>query len=114
MRDMTNHIVNDVVNGTAVTVTYCDLADCVRGFGGEARPTPLNIDQGGLLDGEMVLRIGRSGYLQKSQALIETDIGHRPAPFPYAEVPLTRTTWAAWKAQHPETDVYEGITPPGR
>ncbi len=32
MRDRARHIVNDVVGGSAVTVTYCDLTDCIRSY----------------------------------------------------------------------------------
>ncbi len=111
MRGFTDHVVNDVVDGVAVTVTYCDIADCVRAFGGGDHQTPLDIAQGGLMDQRMVLRIGHAGYLQETGELIETDKDHPAVPFPYAEFPSTRTTWGEWKTQHPDTDVYEGLNP---
>ena len=34
LADPTSHIINDLVGGSAVTVTYCDKSGCVRAFGG--------------------------------------------------------------------------------
>ena len=102
------HVINDVVGGLAVTTTYCNITGCVRGFGGQARPDPLAVDQAGLLDRKMVLKVGHAAYLQDTGALVEHDPGTLAPPFPLAEYPLTRTTWRAWKTLHPHTDVYAG------
>ena len=40
MNARSRHVVNDVIGGRAITVTYCDLADCARAFGGDDRPRP--------------------------------------------------------------------------
>lgn len=100
------HIVNDVVGGAAVTVTYCDLSDCVRAFGGAESKQPLAIALAGLLDGQMLIKVGDVTYAQETGAVIETDPGKREVPLPYPSVPTTRTTWREWKARHPDTDVY--------
>ncbi len=105
----TDHIVNDIIGEQAVSVTYCNMAKCVRAFGGSEYRKPLDIAQGGLLDERMVLRVGRSGYMQETSERIETDQGFEPVPFPYSEYPSEVTTWGQWKAQHPDTDVYEGV-----
>lgn len=105
------HIVNDVVGGKAVTITYCDKAECTRAFSDGNRVEPLDVAQGGLLNGRMVLRIGGVTYLQETGAVVEPEKGHTPAPFPYATYPLVRTTWGKWKSKHPDTDLFASDDP---
>lgn len=100
------HVVNDVVGGRAVTVTFCDLDDCARAYGGDESSTPLPIALAGLADGGMLLSVDGVAYFQRT-AEVADPVGARPLPpFPYASVPVTRTTWGRWKALHPETDLY--------
>jgi hypothetical protein len=113
MRIPTRHIINDVVGGVAVSVTYCNLRQCVRGFGGIPGETPLELWQAGLLGDRMVVKVGGVSYLQETGKVVECDSGRPAVPFPYAEYPLVQTTWKEWKRRHPETDVYVGDHPPG-
>lgn len=102
----TRHIINDLLGGKAVTVTYCDLDDCARAFSGGDRATPLDVAQAGLLDGRMLVRVGDVAYFQSSAQVAEHGPDSPAPPFPYAPLLVTRTTWGDWKARHPDTDVY--------
>ncbi len=108
MTATSRHVVNDVVGGKAVTVTYCDLLDCVRAFGGADSKTPLNITLAGIVDNGMLLGVDDHIYYQ-STAEIANPATDKDAPkFPYASLSATRTTWREWKSLHPQTDVYIG------
>lgn len=113
MRIPMRHVINDVVGGVAVSITYCNLRQCVRGFGGVPKEAPLELWQAGLLDDRMVVKVGGVSYLQETGKVVECDSGQPAVPFPYAEYPLTRTTWKEWKGRHPDSDVYVGDHPPG-
>ena len=98
LSDRSRHVVNDVVAG--VPVTYCDLDDRARGFTGPGT-SPLPIGLRGLRDDRMVLRCEGVLYLQETGEAVDAPSGTPPLPF--AEFPLTRTTWGAWKQEHPES-----------
>jgi hypothetical protein len=53
-----SHIVNDVLGGMPVSVTHCNLHVCTRVFTGGVPGEPLDLSQGGLEAGSMVLRAG--------------------------------------------------------
>lgn len=107
-RGPASHIVNDVLGGTAVSVTYCDQRDCACVFAGEGAE-PLDLRQGGLQAGQMTLRAAGVRYGQES--LSPEDAEGAP-PFPYVAHAFERTTWGAWRGAHPGTEVYLG-PPPG-
>jgi hypothetical protein len=109
MSDPSRHIINDVVDGMAVSVTYCDISECVRAFEGGRGGEPLAIGQGGLKGQSMVLAVGGVYYLQDTGEPLE--LGPGRAPLPYPDHSVTRTTWKAWREAHPETDLYEGRAP---
>ncbi len=106
MKARTDHIVNDVIHGHPISVTYCDIYDCACGFTGEPGNVPLRISQGGLYSGGMVIRVGDAEYSQTSGELVRP--GKLVPPFPYSSFPLERMTWTQWRTLHPETTVYEG------
>src|SRR5262245_35289056 len=59
---MLHHVVNDVVNKAAVTVTYCDRTDCIRTFTADGdRPLPVML---GGYNGGLLLRVGDDFFLQ--------------------------------------------------
>jgi hypothetical protein len=100
------HLVNDLVGGVPVSVSYCFLTECLRVYSDPTSTAPLDVQIAGLLDDEMVVRIGGSLYFQKSGRPV--DPGKTPTPIPYRLLTPTRTTWAEWTKHHPETDVYVG------
>ena len=99
------HIVNDLIGGVPVSVTYCNITDCTRVYTSRG-DAPLAITQAGLTEGEMLIRIGGVDYEHRTGRVI----GASPsAPaFPYELSPFTRTTWGEWKRRHPGTDLYRG------
>ncbi|MCD0462933.1 DUF3179 domain-containing (seleno)protein [Roseiconus lacunae] len=99
MVDPKNHIVNLVLAGKPVTVTYCDLANCVRVVTdnrSDSVPSdsiPLNV--GGLdVFNRMVVELDGELYAQSSENL------------PLADYPYERTTWGSWRKDNAETKVW--------
>jgi hypothetical protein len=103
-----NHIVDDLIDGVPVTVTYCNVTHCHKVFTSSETGAPLNIDLGGRAKGELLLKVCDVFYTQKSGQPLSSSA----APFPYPEMPAQVMTWKAWKEAHPDTDVYE--SPPER
>ena len=90
------HIINLVVDECPLSVTYCNLVDCVRVLtrAGDG-PIPLNV--GGMdQDNQMVFLLEGARYGQASPGL------------PLIDHPFNRTTWGEWNGQHPTTRVYLG------
>jgi hypothetical protein len=105
MRGTTSHVVNDVIGLAPVTVTYCDLANCARGFTSKNRSKPLDISTAGLFNGNLLLRTDGEMFSQPTGEGLRKD----GATFkPFDDHPLVRTTWKAWRDEHPKTDVYLG------
>lgn len=94
MLEPTRHIANLCVGGTAVSVTYCNLVDCVRVLTDHsAAPIPLHV--GGLdVDDQMVLLLNGQRYGQLSAGL------------PLTDYPFRRMNFSQWKTLHPNTKVY--------
>jgi hypothetical protein len=107
-----SHVVNDLLAGQPVTVTYCSRTECIRVFTG---PTgePLDVAVGGWDNREgrqgLILRIGSKLYRQDTLGRAEDGPA---APFPYPDADYERTTWGRWREAHPDTDVYVGVTSP--
>jgi len=100
------HIIDDILAGMPLCVTFCDLRQCARVFAGKAGDAPPDVAQGGLYKGRMVLTTAGHEYLQdRGEAL-----GAAAAPFPYGAHPYEMTTWGEWWRAHPDTDVY--VEPP--
>ncbi len=99
-----HEVVNDVVGGDPVAVTWCPL--CATSLGFERR-----------VDGR-TLTFGVSGYLHKSNlVLFDRETGSlwsqllggavtgRLRGHELRRLPLVQTTWAEWKKAHPDTRV---------
>jgi hypothetical protein len=106
----TRHVVNDLVGGRAVSVTYCDRTSCSRAYSGGAVNTPLDIGVAAWSERGLVLRVEHADYLQATGESVDTPGG---AGLPYQETPCEQTTWKAWRDAHPDTDVYVGDSPEG-
>ena len=106
-RERSQHVVNDLVQGKPVTVSYCDLNECVRVFTDPRSSEPLPVSIAGLYEGgELVLDLGGTLYFQKSGDRLDKNSG--PAVIPLERLAPTRTTWERWRQAHPDTDIYEG------
>jgi hypothetical protein len=100
------HVINDVVGGTPVTVSYCNRRDCIRVFTDPDGAEALNVSVGGLdarPDRGMLLRVGKRRYYQESGVSFDDP----SETFPYAQAEFVRTTWGQWRAEHPDTDVVD-------
>ena len=105
--ELSRHVVNDRIAGVPITVTYCDIADCVRAFTDPRAAGPLEISVGGISQtsgGSLVLMAKGSRYYQSSGRNYEDS----SATFPYVSKEFVRTTWKQWHTAHPDTDVYVG------
>jgi hypothetical protein len=106
-RDRSHHVVNDVIDGVPVTVSYCDLNDCARTYTDRGKSGPLDVAVGGLFEGrEMVLDVGGHLYFQKTGEPLKP--GEVPSNLPLERLSPTRTTWERWRREHPSTGVYQG------
>jgi hypothetical protein len=109
LRPRTHHVVNDLVGGVPITVAYCDLTECVRGYTDPQGHAPLGFSVGGLYIDEgsqMVVKLDGVFYFHKSGKPIKPGPGS--TAMPYELIEPTRTTWKEWVRRHPETDVYTG------
>lgn len=100
------HIVNDVINGVPVSVTYCSVSHCVRAFTGDQAGKPLAIRVAGLFMGGMYIQVDGNTYEQKT--LQATQSKQTAKKFPFAVYPVETLPWKEWREQHPDSDVYEG------
>lgn len=108
MSGMNGHVVNDLIDDVPITVTYCDRANCARAFTGTQRGTPLEVSTGGIVDGDLALRLG-TAWIKQSTG--EPMFGGGSNAHPLQDFPITRTTWKIWRERHPDSDVYVGPLP---
>ena len=92
-----SHVVNAVINDQAVSVSYCNLSECIRVFGDDSSSQPLSLGVGGLdEDWNMVLMLADNRYGQRSKEIPLQDVEHE------------RTTLGEWKESHPDSLLYCG------
>ncbi len=101
------HVVNDVVGDVPITIAYCNLSGCTRAYSGIAGSGPLDVSQAGLIDGEMILKLGRTAIVHRTGQPLDPTSGSSARPIP--EHQWTRTTWREWTSRHPTTDVFVGL-----
>ena len=102
VRDLTpmrSHVVNDVLENSAVSVTYCDRSNVSRAFSDSTSGKPIDLFTGGWMDDSMLLMLDGKFFSQEAK-----------------EVPLKvhrheRTTWGEWKLLHPATTIYVAKQP---
>ena len=101
------HIVNDVVGGIPVSVAFCNLRNCVTAYtSADGSQEPLDLGVGGLVHRQLVLSTNGSVYLQEPRE--GTTVVMQPDQFPHEKYPFERSTWGAWRARHPDTEIYLG------
>lgn len=109
LRPLEGHVVNDYFADTPVTVSYCDLHECVKVYSDDETDHPLDIAVGGIVgrvgDGSLLLFVGNDRYRQDTGQPFRPD---RDQSFPYTVTAHRRTTWGEWRTAHPDTDVYVG------
>ncbi|MSR58484.1 MAG: DUF3179 domain-containing protein [Planctomycetaceae bacterium] len=93
-------VINDLIDGVPVTVTFCDRTGCARAFTAKNRSEPLNVQLGGWSGEGMLLLINSHMFAQNSDKI------------PLSKVSVEKSTWSEWKKLHPESDVYTGRPTP--
>ena len=89
-------VVNDLINGIPVTVTYCDIHERARAFTSSDRGEHLTVGLGGWDNKEMFFYFNNIQFAHSSQN----------APLP--DYPYIITTWREWLEEHPESRIYLG------
>jgi hypothetical protein len=107
-----HHVVNDVVGGRALSVTYCDISRCARAFLGGESEVPPDIGVAGLevARNRLVLLVDGKRYVQETGEPF--DAGGGTGPLGYERHPVVMTTWGKWRAAHPDSLVY--VSAPAR
>ncbi len=88
------HIVNDLVEETPLTVTYCGISDCVRVLTGNESGSPLDLSVAGLAGDKMLVQFGSQAFEQDSKNL------------PLTDVSFQRMSWGEWRTLHPDSELY--------
>lgn len=99
-----HEVVNDRFGGDVVVVTYCPLCGTGMGFLGKASDADASFGVSGLLYNSDVLLYDRSTQSLWSQILKTAVSGPRKGERLEA-LPTLNTSWADWRARHPNTEV---------
>jgi hypothetical protein len=112
MWEPVNEVLNDRLGGKPITVTWCPVAHSAAVYEPSRGEPPLELGAVGLREGVFILydRRTRSWWNQiQGKAISGPLAGER-----LTRHPATLTTWAAWRASHPETSVWVDARLPGR
>lgn len=93
------HVINDLIRGVPVTVTYCDRTLTARVLTANDCNEPLNVNFHGIIGDQMKIEIDGRVVDQTARDL------------PLADIEFTQTTWGQWKESHPTSDVYSLVYP---
>lgn len=92
------HVVNDLLAGVPVSVTYCDQTDCVRVFHDPQGHTPIKLQTAGWIDRKMAIAVGSE----------QTIYSHDAKDIPLQELDFQRMSFGQWRQLYPEGTVYIG------
>lgn len=95
-RSLSDHVVNDVVEGVPVSVTYCDRTDCARVLTRQGSTEAIDLQLAGWSGESMLLLLDGTYFPQQA------------AEMPLQDQPFERTTWGQWKSRYPGTKIYLG------
>jgi len=104
-----HEIVNDIVGGEAIVVTYCPLCGSGMAFNAEIDNKGFEFGVSGLLYNSDVLLYDRQTGSLWSQ-ILKTAVTGAMSGTRLNAIPLAHTTWQDWLARHPETDVLSSET----
>jgi len=99
-----HEIVNDVLGGKPILVTFCPLTGSGIVYDPEVDGRGLNFGVSGLLFDNNLILFDRSTDSLWSQMRLEAICGPFQGTRPKL-LPVVQATWAAWKSLHPETTV---------
>jgi hypothetical protein len=99
-----HEIVNDQINDTSFMVTYCPLGGSGAAYSPIVKGKKFNFGVSGLLYNSNLLLFDRETESLWSQIMGKAISGqYRGTPLKL--LPLTHTSWKAWRAKHPRTQV---------
>ena len=104
-----HEIVNDVVDGTAVVVTYCPLCGSGAAFEAAIDGRSFEFGVSGLLYNSDVLMYDRETDSLWSQLMVQAVTGPMKGTR-LQQLPLSHTSWQEWVRRHPETRVLSNNT----
>lgn len=99
-----HEIVNDRFGDEPIAVTYCPLCGTGIAFDARVGGQAASIGVSGLLYNSDVLLYDRRTESLRSQILGKAIAGPLKGTA-LASVPISHTSWAAWRARHPRTEV---------
>ena len=99
-----HELVNDVVGGIPVAITYCPLCASGAAFDRRSGSEALTFGVSGLLYNSNMLLFDRQSESLWSQMAMRAVAGPRTGAR-LRSLPVYHGTWAAWRARHPETEV---------
>ena len=104
-----HEIVNDVIGGTAVVVTYCPLCGSGAAFEATIKGRKYQFGVSGLLYNSDVLMYDRETKSLWSQLMIQAVTGPMKGTR-LQQLPLSHTSWQEWVERHPDTRVLSNKT----
>lgn len=104
-----HEIVNDVVGGTAVAITYCPLCGTGAAFDATFNDRGYEFGVSGLLYNSDVLMYDRNTGSLWSQLMLQAVTGPMKGTR-LQQLPLSHTSWEDWLERHPETQVLSNKT----
>lgn len=98
LKSVDNHIVNDLLDGKPLSITYCNLADRVRVLTWNHRGYRIPLSVGGLDENRQMLLVfgDEERFRQDSKSL------------PLDDHPFARMTLGEWSSRHPRSLVFVG------
>jgi hypothetical protein len=93
------HLVNDLIDGRPVSVSYCEVSDCARVLTSDTPNVPLALRVGSFAQGGLTLILDDRWFRQDSPDL------------PLRDLEFVRTTWGTWREEHPDSEIYVGAEP---
>jgi len=104
-----HEIVNDVIGGAAVVVTYCPLCGSGTAFEAAIDGRSYEFGVSGLLYNSDVLMYDRETGSLWSQLMVQAVTGPMQGTR-LQQLPLSNTSWQEWVQRHPETRVLSNKT----
>ncbi len=104
-----HEIVNDIVGGTAVAITYCPLCGSGTAFEATINGRSYEFGVSGLLYNSDVLMYDRNTGSLWSQLMVQAVTGPMKGTR-LQQLPLSHTSWQEWTERYPETRVLSNKT----
>lgn len=93
-----SHVVNDMVGGLAISITYCDQTDFARVFSDPGTDKPLKLRTAGWMQKQLALQVGSPDHIHL----------HDDKTIPLDDYPFVRVPFGQWRSEHPDGLVYVG------